>query len=117
MRGNSRGFGLSHALSGLIKVIREESNLQIHLIIGFLVILAGFYFHLNLLEWAIIILIIGLVLITEIINSVFERLIDYFKPGIHPQAKYIKDIAASAVLVAAIFAVIIGLLIFLPKIL
>jgi len=116
LKENKRKIGFSYAWQGLIKVFCEERNLQIHLFIGCLVILASLYFRLNKLEWAIILIVICFVIVVEIINSVFERIIDYFKPDIHPQAKNIKDIAASAVLITAIFAIIIGLIIFLPKI-
>jgi len=67
------------------------------------------------LEWAAIILVIGFVLMAELFNSVIEKLIDYLKPEIHPAAKVIKDAAAGGVLIAAITAVIIGALIFIPK--
>ena len=57
------------------------------------------------------------VLITELINSLIERVIDYIKPELHPKAKIIKDISAAVVLVAAITSIIVGLIIFIPKIL
>lgn len=115
MRERKDKIGLKFAWRGLIKVIREERNFQIHLIIGGLVVIFGFIFRLNLIEWAIILLTICSVLVIEIINSLIERLIDYFKPEQHEKAKHIKDIAAGSVLITAIFAIVIGLIIFIPK--
>src|SRR5690625_1129353 len=113
---DKKGFiGLSYAWNGL-KIIIKERNFRIHLIATLLVIGAGLYFNLNVIEWAIVILIIGIVLITEMFNSVIEQTIDHVKPEIHPTAKLIKDMSAGAVLVASIIAIIIGALIFLPKI-
>lgn len=117
MKENKSKIGFSFAWQGLRQVICEEKNLQIHLITAFFVVLMSIYFRLNLIEWAIIILVICFVIVAEIVNSIFERLIDYFKPGIHPKAKQIKDMAASVVLVTVIFACIIGCIIFLPKLL
>lgn len=112
---DKKWIGLTFALSGLKEVIRTERNFQIHLIATCLVIVCGKFVRLSKIEWAIILLTISLVLITEIINSVIEKLIDYFKPDIHPKAKVIKDMSASAVLVAAFASIVIGLIIFLPK--
>lgn len=113
---DKKGFiGLSYAWNGL-KIIIKERNFRIHLIATLFVIGAGLYFNLNVIEWAIVILVIGIVLISEIFNSVIEQIIDHVKPEIHPTAKLIKDMSAGAVLVASIIAIIIGALIFIPKI-
>lgn len=113
---DKKGYiGFSHAWNGL-KIIMKERNFRIHLIATVCVILAGLYFTLNVLEWAVIILVIGIVLISETFNSVIEQMIDYMKPEIHPTAKLIKDMSAGGVLLAAIIASIIGAIIFLPKI-
>lgn len=99
-----------------MNVIKMERNFQIHLVVACIVIISSFYFKLSSIEWVAICVVIGLVLITEIINSAMEQMINYFKPEIHPNAKIIKDMAAAAVLVAAIVSVIVGLIIFVPKI-
>jgi len=111
-----KGIGLAFALNGLKEAFLRERNFRIHLAVTVLVLLAGFLFQLAIFEWMFIILIISIVLIVELVNSLMERIIDYVKPEFHPQAKIIKDIAAAAVLIAAITSVIIGLFIFLPKI-
>ena len=116
LKDNKKLIGFSFAWNGLKELIKSERNFKIHLLVAMLTIFAGFYFDLLLMEWAILILVIGLVLITEMINSAIEKMIDYLKPEIHPSAKIIKDIAAGAVLLSAIISVIIGLILFLPKI-
>lgn len=116
MKGKKRSIGFTYAWNGVMKVIKNERNFQIHLIATLLVVVASLYLNLLLVEWAILFLAIGSVLVTEVINTVVEELIDYFKPDLHPTAKKIKDMAAGAVLIAAIHSIIIGLLIFVPKI-
>lgn len=99
-----------------MNVIKMERNFQIHLIVACTVLISSFYFKLSSIEWVAICAVIGFVLVTEIINSAIEQIINYFKPDIHPTAKIIKDMAAAAVLVASIVSVVVGLIIFVPKI-
>ncbi|WP_245843792.1 diacylglycerol kinase family protein [Oceanobacillus rekensis] len=115
MKDKRRRIGFSYAWNGIKEIYKTEYNFRIHLIAAVLAIVAGFTFHLSNMEWAIIVLVIGLVLMAELINSVIEKMIDYLKPEIHPSAKIIKDVAAGVVLITAIIALIVGLLIFLPK--
>ncbi|MCJ0930831.1 diacylglycerol kinase [Virgibacillus halodenitrificans] len=115
MKGK-RSVGFTFAWNGLKEVTRTERNFRIHLFITALVLTIGFLVELNWLEWCIVIFAIGLVLVTEVTNSAIEKMIDYLNPAIHPSAKIIKDMAAGAVLIAAIIAALIGLIIFLPKI-
>jgi len=109
-------IGLSFALNGLKEAFIRERNFRIHLIIAIIVICFSIYFRLSVVEWMIVSILISFVLITELMNSLIERIIDYLKPEYHPQAKIIKDISAAVVLIAAITSVIIGVLIFFPKI-
>ncbi len=115
LKDKRRRIGFSYAWNGIKEIYKTEYNFRIHLIAAVLAIVAGFTFHLSNMEWAIIVLVIGLVLMAELINSVIEKMIDYLKPEIHPSAKIIKDVAAGVVLITAIIALIVGLLIFLPK--
>ncbi|GAB3795393.1 diacylglycerol kinase family protein [Virgibacillus kimchii] len=115
MKDKKRSIGFSFAWNGLKQVTKLERNFQIHLVFAVIIIIFGFLFQLTRLEWAIIIFAIGFVLVTELINTVIEKVIDYIKPDIHPTAKLIKDYAAGAVLVTAITAVLIGMIIFVPK--
>lgn len=117
LKDKRQKIGFAFAWNGLKEVISKEYNFRIHLIAAFLVIIAGMIFRLSAVEWAIILIVVGFVLVMEMVNSIVERIIDYVKPEYHIQAKLIKDIAAACVLVSAIFAIIIGILIFGPKIL
>ncbi|NBJ68554.1 diacylglycerol kinase family protein [Roseburia sp. 1XD42-34] len=109
-------IGFSYAWEGIRFVIKSERNFRIHLFAAILVLIAGLILQISLIEWIIIVILIGMVLITEMLNTVVEQMIDYMKPEVHPAAKQIKDIAAGAVLIASMIAAIIGCLVFIPKI-
>jgi diacylglycerol kinase len=103
-----------YAFRGLGKIFREERNLQIELIIAIITIAAGFYFRLNPIEWCILLIANFSVLFAETLNSAVERLADMLRPRIHQYAKEVKDITAAAVMLASLFAIIVGLIIFIP---
>ncbi len=105
-----------YALNGLKIVFIEEHNARIHLIVSLIVIACGFIFHISTVEWIIICFAIGLVISMEIINSAIENLSDFVSPEHHKLIKKVKDLSAAAVLVCTISSVVIGILIFLPKI-
>lgn len=105
-----------YALNGLKIVFREEHNARIHLIVSLIVIACGFIFHISTVEWIIICFAIGLVISMEIINSAIENLSDFVSPEHHKLIKKVKDLSAAAVLVCTISSVVIGILVFLPKI-
>lgn len=96
--------------------ISSQQNMWIHLLAAALVIIAGFLLNISRMEWIAIILVITLVIALEIMNTAIEVFVDWVSPEQHPQAGKIKDLAAGAVLVAAIGAAITGAMIFLPKI-
>ena len=104
----------AYAFRGLGKTLREEQNLQIQSIAGLVVIILGWYFRIEVEEWLILILVIGLVILMEIINSAIERITDVLKPRLDNYVKEIKDIMAAAVMLASVIAVTVGLIIFLP---
>ncbi len=104
------------AFRGLHVLLMTTSNLPIYIIISLLVVFAGFYFCISYFEWTAIVFAIGLVFISEAFNTAFEIDIDLTSPEYHPYARDVKDVAAAAVLLSAFMAVIIGLIIFLPKI-
>jgi diacylglycerol kinase len=108
---------LGYALNGLRLFFSKEQNGQLQAIVSILVIIAGFVFKLGLYEWVIILVCIALVLALEMMNSVIEKLIDHLHPHRHQQIKWIKDVAAGAVLWAAIISAVIGAIIFIPKVL
>ncbi len=103
-----------YAGRGLLKTFREEQNLKIQAVIGLVAVCFGHYFAISRGEWLALILVIGLVILIEIINSAIERVTDVLKPRINGYVKEIKDIMAAAVMLASIVAVVIGLIIFIP---
>ncbi len=110
------GIGFEFAFNGLKEAFIRERNFRIHLLVSTLVVIMSFILKLSKVEWLFVILAIQMVLFAELVNTIAERIIDHIKPEIHPNAKIIKDIGAAIVLLAAFFSVIIGLAIFLPKI-
>lgn len=113
----SRLKSFEYAFNGLKILFRGEPNILIHLMASIVVIIFGFYFEINKMEWLAIITAIGLVWISEIFNTAIEYVCDGITTEIHPLIKKVKNVAAAGVLVAAILAVIIGGIIFIPKIL
>lgn len=105
-----------YALNGIKILLQEEHNSRIHLIISVCVVIAGFLLHIAEYEWIALVFAIGLVITLEIVNSVIENLADFVSTGKHEMIKKIKDLSAAAVLLAALTSVVIGFLIFLPKI-
>ena len=105
----------SYAIKGLQTTVKYEHNTWIHLFATVLVIVFGFIYELTTFEWCWITLAIGLVVVTEILNTAIEHLTDLVSPEFHPLAKKTKDAAAGAVFIASIIAVIIGLMVFIPK--
>ena len=106
----------SFAINGLKFFFQHEHNARIHLFFAFAAILAGFFFQLSNYEWCIILLCIAMVFALEIVNTAIEKIVDHLSPEKSKFAGIAKDLAAAAVLVTAIMATIIGIIIFLPKI-
>ena len=109
-----KSFG--YAISGIFTCIKKERNIKIHLAVTVCVVIAGILLHISLTEWIVCLLLFGLVLALELVNTAIEATVDLVTEERKPLAKVAKDTAAGAVLAAAIFAAIIGLLIFVPKI-
>jgi len=105
-----------HAYDGLVAAYASEQNLCIHTLVAILVVIFGFIFKISYIEWLICLILIGLVITAELFNTTFENMVDMACPQIDPQAKKIKDTASAAVLVFSIIAAVIGLMIFIPKI-
>ncbi|WP_028783250.1 diacylglycerol kinase family protein [Thalassobacillus devorans] len=110
-----RGIGFRYAWRGIMIVAKTERNMKFHLTAAVLVLILSWLLQLTPVEWAVILLIIALILTLEMINTSIEKAMDHLAPDIHPAVGAIKDIAAGAVLVASVFSVIIGLVVFLPK--
>ena len=105
-----------YALEGIISAFKSEKNMKIHFIIMILVIILGFIYKININEWKECIFCFGLVIGTEMINTAIEINTDLAMPNKNNKAKLAKDISAGAVLIMAIISIIIGLMIFIPKI-
>jgi len=104
------------ALTGIKTVYKDERNMRSHTVVAICVILLGFIFRLSQQEWLWVLLSIFLVIIMEIINTAFENVVDMVtNKHFHPLGKKIKDMAAGAVLITSVFALLIGAIIFLPK--
>ncbi len=107
----------SFAIAGIRSFIIREHNARIHLVGTIAVIIVAWYLHVSFTEAAALTIVTGLVWITELLNTCIERLSDLVTRERNPHIKIIKDLAAGAVLIAAVTAVIVGLFIFIPKIL
>ncbi len=112
-----RILSFKYAFKGIWVVASKEINFQIHIIAAIIVLLLGYLLNIREKEWIIILLCIAIVMAAEAFNSAIEKLVDIVSPDINPKAGKIKDIAAGAVLITAIASAIIGLIIFIPKIL
>jgi diacylglycerol kinase len=113
--GARRATGFRAAFSGLRRLVASERHFQLHLIAATGAIIMAALLGFSTLEWAILMVTIGLVLVAEGLNSAIERAIDTTTPSFHPLAKAAKDIAAGAVLIAATISVIVGILLYGPK--
>ena len=105
-----------HAMDGISYTAEHERNFRVELCFAIGVTIASFIFKVSILEWAVLIVTIGIVLALEIVNTAIERSIDLITKDYEELAKIAKDSAAGAVLVMSFFSVIIGIIIFLPKI-
>ena len=106
----------ANAFNGLKFFFMNDRNGQIHLCAVLLVSLSGFYFQVSSQEWMILLLCFAGVISIEMCNHGLEKLCDLVNPAQHPTIKVIKDVAAAGVLWSAIISVLIGLIIFVPKI-
>lgn len=103
------------ALKGAVQVLRGERNARIESLIGAAAVLLGLWLGISPVEWAVVITLIALVLGLEMINTAIEAAVDLTSPQTHPLAKKAKDSAAGAVVTAALASVLVGLLLFGPR--
>lgn len=108
---------LKNSISGVKQVFKAERNLRIQLAFAIVAILMAILLKLTGMEWAILVLVIGSVLFAEMLNTAIEVMLDLYIPEYNEGVKLVKDIASGAVLVTAIVSVIVGAILFLPKIL
>lgn len=104
-----------YAFSGLKTAWQEEHNFRVHCTAAIIAITLSFVLHIRTHEWIAILFSIGFVFVCELLNTALENIADFICPENNPNIKKIKDIAAAAVMISSITALLIGLLIFIPK--
>lgn len=104
-----------YAVKGALLLLRHEASIQVQAAISVIMIVAGFYFEISKTEWMFQIFAIGLVLSIEGMNTAAEEIADFVHPNFHKKIGFIKDVAAGAVFFAAVTAVVIGCIIYIPK--
>jgi len=112
----SRRRSFIYAFKGIRYAFKTQHNMWLHAIAAAIAILLGFILAITAIQWLVILLCIGAVFALEIINTAIEALVDHLHPERHPKIGLVKDLAAGAVLIAAILSLIIGCIIFLPLI-
>jgi len=110
-------FSFRNALLGIKTAYKSQKNLRVHIFIGIFVIIFGVFLKVSIVEWLILLITILLVVITEMFNTALEFTVDLFSTEYSKQAKRAKDVSAAGVLITAVFAILIGIIIFLPKLL
>ncbi len=110
-----QSFG--YAFKGFFAAVQSELNMKIHLLAVAVVFFAGFFFNITSIEWALVLLCMALVIALELINTAIEKLLSKLHSEFDETIGLAKDISASAVLVASVFAVIIGAIVFVPYLL
>ncbi len=106
-----------YALDGLYLAVKLDQNVRFHLIVSVIVLLFSFYFKITVIEFLFVLLAIFFVLISEMVNTAIEEMTNLITREHHENAKVAKDIAAGAVLLSVIFSVVIGVIIFIPRVL
>ena len=104
------------ALKGALLLIRTEASIQIQVVLGILVTVAGFYYNITNTEWILQVLSISLVVGIEGANTAIEKICDFVHPDFDKRIGFIKDVSAGAVMLVSIGAIIVGLIIYIPKI-
>lgn len=107
---------IGFAFKGLFVLLRTESSIQIQFVIGLVVTVAGFYFNISNTEWMLQYICVGLIMGIEGLNTAIEKLSDFVQPEFDEKIGLIKDISAGAVMVVSIISVIVGCIIYVPKI-
>jgi diacylglycerol kinase len=111
----SRFGSFRFAMNGLLSLLKNEHNSRIHLLAAILAIIGGIIMKLDHYEWSLLVIVIGLVFLTELLNSSLESLADLVDPEWNEMIMRAKDYSAAAVLISAIVAIVVGGLIFIPK--
>jgi len=117
-KGKKRTFldSVKNCLDGISYTIIHENNFKREMIIGILAVILSLILKISIIEWVIVVLLINFVLVCELINTALEKTVDLYTKEYNETAKIVKDVAGAAVFVMCIFSAIIGIIIFLPKI-
>jgi undecaprenol kinase len=100
------------AFRGIKHAFKFEQNFRVHIVVAVLVLFFGWYFRVPLWQWVVLMFVIFGVIIAELANTIFEKIVDVLEPRVHPYAKVMKDMMAGIVLLSAVLAVIVGIMIF-----
>lgn len=106
----------NYAVDGIIYSLKKEKNMKIHFFIAFIVLLSSLFFNFNRIEFLMLFFTISLVIITEMVNTAIEKIVDLYTDKYHPLAKISKDVAAGAVLIAALNALVVAYLLFFDRV-
>ena len=109
--------GVGYCLEGISCTFKNERNFKTEVILGIIAVILSYLLKISLLEWVIIVVLIMFVLVLELLNTAFESIVDLYTQEYNKIAKAVKDISAAMVLVASLFSLIVGAIIFIPKIL
>lgn len=107
---------VGHAIDGIEYAINHERNIKIEIFMGIVASILGFLLNISIFEWIVVILLIATILALELVNTAIERTVDLITKDYEELAKASKDMAAGAVLIVSMFSTIIGILIYIPKI-
>ena len=113
---SGRLFSIQNAFRGALLILRTETSFQVQVVVAILLTIAGFVYHISAMEWTVQLLTIALVMGLEAANTAIEDLANFIHPEHHIKIGGIKDLAAGAVFIAVIFALIIGAIIYFPKV-
>ena len=114
---HSTSKSFRYAYQGLKTALRNEPNLRIHTFFALLAISLGAFLHISQVEWLVLAFTIFYVISLELLNTVLEAIVDLVSPEIKDAAKTAKDVSAAMVLLAAFFSIVVGIILFLPKLL
>ncbi len=110
-----RSFG--YAFEGVAYILRTQRNARIEIAVAIAAVLLAVWLGISAIEWAVLVLAIVIVLAFEWMNTALELAVSLASPGAHPSAKAAKDVAAACVLLGAVASVLVGLLLFMPRLL
>lgn len=107
---------IKNSVNGLIYAYLNEQSLTLHAILTIVVLVSGFYFNISKMQWAILVIVMTIIIVTELLNTAIEATVDLVTNEYHELAKIAKDCASAAAFVASILAISLYLYVFLPKI-